>query len=230
MNIGAGERILDCACGQGFFARAFFKKGANVTGIDASKKLISIAKKESPLGIKFLAADAERLSCFSENTFDKVAIILAAQNIKNLDNVFRECKRILTSNGKLYLVINHPSFRVPKSSDWFYEENKKIQYRRVGQYLSISKVGIEMNPGKKTGVPCMITFSFHRPLQYFFKALRNSGFLISNLREWISHKKSNAGPRQSAEDRARKEIPLFMMIEAVIIKPSQHFLSKSPKL
>ena len=51
-------------------------------------------------------------------------------------------------------------------------------------------------------------------MQDYFKALTRSGFSVSRLEEWISHKKSQAGPRQAAEDTARKEIPLFLMLEA----------------
>ena len=59
------------------------------------------------------------------------------------------------------------------------------------------------------------TVSFHRPLQIYFKDLKNTGFLISGFEEWISNKKSQIGPKQKAEDVARKEIPMFAYIEAV---------------
>jgi hypothetical protein len=35
------------------------------------------------------------------------------------------------------------------------------------------------------------------------------------MEEWESHKKSQPGPRAKAEDQARKEIPLFLYLEAV---------------
>jgi len=34
LNIKKGDKIIDIACGQGFFSRAFFEAGADVTGID----------------------------------------------------------------------------------------------------------------------------------------------------------------------------------------------------
>ncbi len=67
-----------------------------------------------------------------------------------------------------------------------------------------------MHPGKGDNE---VTVSFHRPLQYYVKLARAAGFSISRLEEWISHKSSEAGPRKKEEDRIRKEIPLFMMIE-----------------
>jgi hypothetical protein len=51
-------------------------------------------------------------------------------------------------------------------------------------------------------------------MQDYMKALSSAGFAITRIEEWISHKKSEKGPRQEAEDRARKEFPLFLAIEA----------------
>jgi hypothetical protein len=56
----------------------------------------------------------------------------------------------------------------------------------------------------------MFTVSFHRPLQFYFKIFSKLGFAVERLEEWNSNKKSEAGPRAKAEDKARKEIPLFL--------------------
>jgi hypothetical protein len=60
----------------------------------------------------------------------------------------------------------------------------------------------------------VLTYSFHRPLQEYIKVLGNAGFVVTHLEEWISHKISEPGPRADAENRARKEFPLFMCIAA----------------
>jgi hypothetical protein len=43
--------------------------------------------------------------------------------------------------------------------------------------------------------------------------LSKAGLSITRLEEWVSHKESEKGPRQKAENKSRKEIPLFMCIE-----------------
>ena len=208
----AGNKVLDLACGQGFFARAFFQEGADTTGVDLGKQLILIAKKESPKEIKYFPHSAEDLSLFEDHSFDKIAIVLAIQNIEAPHKVFKECVRVLKPHGKLFIVLNHPAFRVPKASAWGYDEEAKTQYRRVDSYMSESKVEIEMNPSKRGGPT---TVSFHRPLQYYFKTLANSGFVVARLEEWLSHRESEFGPRKKAEDRARKEIPMFLFLEVL---------------
>ena len=45
MQIRRGERVLDLACGQGVFARAFAGAGARATGVDISEELIELAKR-----------------------------------------------------------------------------------------------------------------------------------------------------------------------------------------
>lgn len=205
-----GQKMLDLACGQGFFSREFAKGGAIVTGVDVSPELIDLAKKNSKDGVNYIISPANNLAPLANETFDKVVIILALQNMNNLDGAISECKRVLKDGGKLYLVLNHPAFRVPKKSDWGFDDRKGVQYRRVEQYLSESLINIDMHPGKKDDKEK--TVSFHRPLESYFKSFFKNGFVVSRLEEWVSHKKSQNGPRQKAEDRARREIPIFMCL------------------
>ncbi len=219
MEIKKGEHVFDVACGQGFFAREFFKKGALVTGIDISSELIARAKEKSPQEIRYECASADNVPVIKNKTMDTATIILAIQNIENAKGTFLECARTLKSRGKLFIVMNHPAFRIPQESFWGWDETKKIQYRRVDRYLSESKTNIQMHPGSS---PDVRTTSFHRPLQYYFKLLQKVGFVVTRLEEWESQKTSNPGPRSVAENRARKEIPLFLMIEACLTTERAH--------
>ncbi len=225
MDIKKGDAVLDLACGQGFFSRELYKLGAKVMGVDISRELISLAEKiggEEKIEIDYKVSSADNLSFIKDNSLDKIVIVLAIQNIDNVSGVFRECKRILKPSGKLFLVLNHPAFRIPKQSSWEWDEKNKSQYRRVDQYLSESKIEIQMHPSASSGrVPANkaeMTISFHRPLQYYFKLLGKNGFAVDRLEEWNSHKKSQHGPRAKAEDKIRKEIPIFMFLEAIKLK------------
>lgn len=217
LEIKRGDLILDLGCGPGFFAREFAKKGGKVVGIDISKELIELAKREPAKGIEYHIASADDLKFLPEKSVDKITIILAIQNIENVAGVFKECARVLKPSGKIFLVMNHPAFRVPKASDWDFDTKENIQYRRIDSYMTESKAKIEMHPSMRfRASPHTITF--HRPLQYYFKILGNAGFAVSRLEEWISSKRSEPGQRAAAENRARKEFPLFLFME--IIKKS----------
>lgn len=213
LELKKDEDVLDLGCGEGIFAREFYKTGANVAGVDVASELIQAAHRKSPSEIIYKIGDAKNLSFLNDEAFDAVAIILAIQNIDDVNAAFREVRRVLKSNGRLVVVMNHPVLRAPKLSSWGWDDEQKIQYRRIDQYMTDEKIPIQMHPGDD---PKAITWSFHRPLQAYVKALRNNGFLIDKLEEWTSHKKSELGPRAKAEDVARKEIPMFMAIKAVV--------------
>jgi len=213
MEIQKTDTILDIACGQGFFAGAFVVAGGEVVwGNDVSPSLIKRAEKAVPKG-KFFVAPGDDLS-FAQNTmFSKITIILALQNIQKLNETLKEAARVLKKGGKLYVVLNHPAFRIPKRSEWGFDEKNKIQYRRLDGYMSERSEKIMMHPGKAKN-PTTITF--HRPLQVYFKSFRAAGFSVVRLEEWVSHKKSEKGPRAKEEDTARKEFPLFMAFELAL--------------
>lgn len=211
LDLKKGEQLFDLACGQGYFANIFFKNGASVVASDISKRLVEIAIKSSPKGISFHVAPAHKAPFIKDNSIDTIVIVLAIQNIENISEVLTECNRVLKKSGRIVLVLNHPAFRVPQGSDWYFLDG--VQYRTVGKYLSESKVVIDMTPGEKNPKKKIKTVSFHRSLQYYMKLFSKNNLVITRLEEWISHKKSGVGPRQSAEDTARKEIPMFMYLE-----------------
>ena len=209
LELKKGESVLDLACGQGFFANEFAKLGTRITGVDISPELINIAKK----GIgEYHVASADKLDYLKDNSFDKAVIILSLQNIGNVNGVISEANRVLKPKGKLFLVLNHPAFRIPKKSSWGWDESLKTQYRRLETYLSESKEPIQMHPGAK---PWEKTISFHRPLQFYFKALSKNNLFVSRLEEWSSNRESEPGPKKFAEDQARHEFPLFLFLEAI---------------
>jgi ubiquinone/menaquinone biosynthesis C-methylase UbiE len=210
LNLQKTDDLLDIACGQGLFSHETAKSVSHVTGFDIGKDLVALANKRASKNEKFLVASADGAFPFVTGQFDKAFCVLALQNIKNLDNVLRETSRVLKEGGKFVLVLNHPAFRIPKHSDWGFDEEKKAQYRKVFEYMSEKTVPIDMNPGKKHSTQ---TVSFHRPLQVYFKTFAKNGFAVTRLEEWVSHKESQLGPRKTIEDKARKEIPLFMCLE-----------------
>ncbi len=221
LGLKASDTVLDLACGEGFFAREFTKSGAKVLGVDISPELIAKAKVAGG-PIVYKVSNATNLSFAKDKEFSAVVCVLAIQNIDDIKKVFAEVRRVLAPGGRMVLVLNHPTFRVLKRSSWGYDEEASVQYRRVDGYLSAAKIAIDMHPGKKASVQ---TVSYHRSLQDFSKAFASAGFAITRIEEWISHKQSGKGPRQKAEDTARKEIPLFMALEVRALPTGRQALS-----
>lgn len=219
MALNKNETILDLGCGQGFFGRELAKRDINAIGIDVAKELIQYAKKNTPKElesrIRWCEAKADERIPLKEESVDKIIAVLSLQNMENIPEAIHECMRVIKKTGKLYIVLNHPAFRVPKASSWGWDEKNTIQYRRVDAYLGERREKIKMHPSK--GKKSATTYSFHRPLQYYIKVLKKNNFCITSLEEWNSHKRSEPGPRAKAENEARKEIPLFLFLEATKI-------------
>lgn len=206
-----GEHALDIGCGNGYFTRLLAESGAHVIGADISPELIAQARARDP-HIAYHVAPGDALSFAADDSVDAVTCVLALQNMEKLEPVCKEVARVLAPSGRFIFVLNHPAFRIPKRSHWGWNDATRTQYRRMDAYLSASREKMDMTPGAVGAHE--YTYSFHRSLQDYMKALAGAGFAITRMEEWISHKKSEKGPRQEAEDRARKEFPLFLTIEA----------------
>ena len=208
LNPQRGEQVLDIGCGQGVFSRALATKGCQVTGIDAAATLVKKAKEyPSRTPVKYLHRDAAALHGLGP--FDAISAILCIQNMQHLPKVCAAAAEALKSGGRMLWVMNHPAFRIPRQTSWGFEEERKIQYRRIDAYSSPMTIPIVMHPGQKDSES---TVSFHHSLTDLMAPAFNAGLMLGGLQEWHSHKASQPGPRAKAENRARNEFPLFLAL------------------
>ena len=227
----AGMRILDVACGQGVLCRAAAKLGAQVVGVDSSPSLIDSARrlsKSPPHGIaepEFVVGDARNLGALRlPGEFDAATCVMALMNIEPLGPVLDGIASQLKHGAPFIAVMLHPAFRAPGQTSWGWSAPSEtaaraangVQYRRVDGYLSPGVSEIVMNPGAAArGSEPVTTLTYHRPLQTYVRALAEAGLLIDALEEWPSLRQSQPGPRAQAENRARREIPMFLTIRAL---------------
>lgn len=209
------KRILDLGCGNGAVGHILAEQGAVIFGVDGSKTLIDAAKIGSNLNEQYFTQDVRAGLPKECKNLDACISILSIQNMDSLHTVFEAITKSLTKNGTLHIVTLHPSFRIPQLSDWMFDEKRNEQGRVVFTYMTESKISIAQNPSKKDSPQ---STTFHRPLQVYSKTLQNAGFAIARIEEWCSHKESLTGKRKVAEDKARKEIPMFLYIEAVRVQ------------
>lgn len=204
LGLDAKSSLLDLACGQGILAR-HIPKEVRYQGIDLSPSLIQQAPKGKNL--QFAHADICKKLPIKGQTFTHATIVLALQNVEHPEKALKNAADHLETGGTLAIVLNHPCYRIPRQSHWGVDEPKKLQYRRVDRYLSPLKIPIQAHPGKGKDSPT--TWSFHRPLSAYSTYLRESGFVIEQIEEWTSDKKST-GRAAKMENRAREEFPLFL--------------------
>jgi ubiquinone/menaquinone biosynthesis C-methylase UbiE len=210
-----GERLLDLCCGQGVFTRLLAEKGpAHVLAVDASAKLIAAAKARGPQrpNIRYVVADARNLGGLADGSFDAAACLMAVQDLDPIEPVFREMARALRPGGRAVVVMMHPCFRIPRQSSWGWDEQGKLQYRRLDRYCSPMAIPIAVHPG---GDPRQHTTFFHRPLAAYINALADAGLAVTQCQELLSHRLSEPGSHSRGENRAKLEFPVFLALKAV---------------
>ena len=210
MNLKINDSVIDLACGQGILGRCM-PDGVRYMGLDVARNLIEDATRlDKNLKHKYFTTDVSK-EIKLNSTFSHATIVLALQNIKHAFRVIRNANNILNKNGRLFIVLNHPAFRVPQHSDWGVDKENGVQSRKIDAYMSPLEIPIESSPFDKKNN--QLTFSYHYPLSAYCEMLSDNGFVIEKIEEWISDKKSEGGMAK-IEDKARAEIPLFMAIVA----------------
>ena len=214
LELKPGRRVLDLACGQGVFSRFLLGKKIKPEGLDSSEELLRMARSRSVKSIPYHLGNASDAKLLGGQEFDGIACLLAVQNMEKIEPVFQNVARWLKPKGKFVMVLTHPCFRIPRQTHWGWDEEKKIEYRRVDRYANEMKIPILTPPFIDK---VNFTMTYHRPLQNYFSALLKAGLCVDSLEEWVSNKESAPGKRSRGENRARKEVPLFMAIRAVRI-------------
>jgi 2-polyprenyl-6-hydroxyphenyl methylase/3-demethylubiquinone-9 3-methyltransferase len=96
--------ILDIGCGGGLLAEPMCRLGANVVGIDASKKNIEIAKfhaKKNKLKIDYKAASPETLK--TKKKFDVILNMEIVEHVDDIDFFIKESSKLLKKNGLMFV-------------------------------------------------------------------------------------------------------------------------------
>ena len=96
--------LLDIGCGGGLLCEPLKRLGAKVTGIDASKKNIEIAKlhsKEMNLDIKYIQCAPEDLKL--KNEFDVILNMEIVEHVDDLNFFLKKSSMLLKKNGLMFI-------------------------------------------------------------------------------------------------------------------------------
>jgi SAM-dependent methyltransferase len=92
IGVGQGTELLDAGCGSGLAAQLAARRGAIVTGLDATPELLAIARRRVPNG-EFLEGDLEALP-FADGAFDAVVGFNSFQYAATPQTALAEAKRV----------------------------------------------------------------------------------------------------------------------------------------
>jgi SAM-dependent methyltransferase len=122
-----GKRVLDAGCGPGVYAELLVDRGARVTAIDVSPKMVQLARERLGKRAEVLLADIEKpLEFASPESFDLIVSPLVLDYVRDLDAVFGEFWRILCPGGHLVFSVSHPFGNYLRHPEGGYFESRVI--------------------------------------------------------------------------------------------------------
>ena len=96
--------ILDIGCGGGLLCEPLKRLGATVTGIDASKQNIEVAKfhaNEMNLNIDYIHCEPEKLKI--DKKFDVILNMEVVEHVSNIDLFIEHCSQLIEKNGIMFV-------------------------------------------------------------------------------------------------------------------------------
>ncbi|MEV6903232.1 class I SAM-dependent methyltransferase [Amycolatopsis sp. NPDC051372] len=103
-----GRRILDAGCGAGPVFAALRDRGAEVTGFDASVKMIELARHRLGADADLRIGDLSKPLPYPDAEFDDVIVSLVLHYLEDWSAPLAELRRVLKPGGRLILAVNHP--------------------------------------------------------------------------------------------------------------------------
>ena len=157
--------ILDIGCGGGLLAEPMCRLGANVVGIDASKKNINVAKfhaKKNKLKIDYKVTSPENLKI--NQKFDIILNMEIVEHVEDVNYFINKSSKFLKKDGLMYVATLNKTLKsylfaiigaeyilkwLPIGThewDKFIEPSKLIQYGKQNS-LKLEKLdGMVFNP------------------------------------------------------------------------------------
>jgi 2-polyprenyl-3-methyl-5-hydroxy-6-metoxy-1,4-benzoquinol methylase len=160
----SGLTTLDAGCGEGYFSRILARRGANVTGIDISARLIEIARgKDAERHITYQVADLSQPLPAHSDHFDLVVSHLVLNDVFDYRGFLGTLGSVAKSGGRLVLSMNNPySFVVRSHITDYFDSGKQYSYR------GMAEEGVKV-------------YFYQRTLEAYMDACLAAGFQLQRL-------------------------------------------------
>jgi len=159
------KRVLDAGCGPGVYSEWLVRHGASVVAVDASPRMVELAKKRlGKLDVR-LHDLRDPLDFLRANSVDIVLAPLVMDYIEDWVPALKEFYRILVQGGLFVFSMEHPFTKSlwHKSEDYFKVERVELLWVGYGFPISMP--------------------SFKRPLEAAVNPLFESGFIVEKILE-----------------------------------------------
>jgi SAM-dependent methyltransferase len=191
-----GKAVLDAGCGPGVYSAWLVERGARVAAVDASPKMIEMARRRLGGSVDLREADLSKpLDFLSGSSFDIVISPLVLDYIKDWGPTLAEFHRVLRPGGHFIFSVGHPLF------DYL--------YFGTDNYFDTELVGCEWRGFEPVRV---FVPGFRRPLGELLNPLMAAGFTLERVIEPRPTDEFKLADPKHYEDLSRR--PGFICIRA----------------
>lgn len=173
-----GKRVLDAACGDGYYTERLRDGGATAIGVDASAEMVERAQKRfaDDDGVRIRQADlTEGLAFLDDREFDLVLCQLALEHVRDWDAVFTAFHRVLNPGGRAVVSTSHP---VRDYVDAAYDAREQV-LATDASYAEVERVDRDWGgDDEEFAVPF-----YRRPLAAVFGPPTDAGLLVERVVE-----------------------------------------------
>ena len=171
-----GLKVLDAGCGTGYLARQLQHKGAVVTGIDLSERMIAIARSKSN-AIDYRVDSCSQMQGLTDSSFDLLIANYVLMDVPDLEGTMTAFYRVLKPGAAAILIFSHPCFS-QGSAEVAGPGSRRISYHWDFNYFDTCR---RVDPPWGRFKSSFIWF--HRPLSYYWKVFREAGFQVDDFEE-----------------------------------------------
>lgn len=200
----SGARVLDLGCGYGWFCRFAAAEGAAaVLGLDLSERMLARAASFGvPPGVEYERADLDRLA-LGRRRFDVAYSSLTLHYVADLAGLLAEVRRTLVDGGMLVVSVEHPVFTAPSRPVFVAGPGGGPVWPLDGYAAEGERVTNWLADG---------VVKHHRTLATHVRLLRERGFALQHLEEWMPSAADLAAHPEWADEVHR---PAFLLLGAV---------------
>lgn len=170
-----GLTVLDAGCGTGYLSIQLAARGAAVTGVDFSERMIAIAREAAP-ALAFHVDSISTLTSIEDGACDLIVSNYVLMDTPDLEGAVRAFYRVLRRGGTAVLVFSHPCFPGGRATT------------PAGGTGTVYAWDVPYFQRQRCIDPPWGHFTsdfiwFHRPLSDYWKAFTENGFAVIGFDE-----------------------------------------------
>lgn len=183
-NFCRDRKILDIACGDGYFSRKMSDLGNHVSGFDLFKEMVryGLEREETEKrGIEYFVGNAIKMPIHRNSKFDLCAgnYITNELTLEELEVFYQELSSVLNKDGSFVLLMPHPVFQ-------FVEDYGEAIKYEIKSYDYIESRGKLFKGFLKTVQgDTLVVNSYHSTFEDHLNSIASAGLKVDNIKNLV---------------------------------------------